>query len=127
MLTKIRFGLAIGALALVGLLVWRIDVLSTSLAKANRDIGTLKQSEMQLIADLNAEQSKVARLQSFYKQEQKSVAKLVEELEREKSLTAARQQLAYEAAQKSSCANEPLPDELIRLRNSRASAPSHQN
>ncbi|EOW9487998.1 hypothetical protein ACOCGL_003464 [Vibrio cholerae] len=127
MLTKIRFGLAIGALAVVGLLVWRIDVLSTSLAKANREVGTLKQSEAQLIADLNAEQSKVARLQSLYQKEQTSVAKLVEELEREKSLTAERQQRAYDAAQKSSCANEPLPGELIRLRNSRASAPSHQN
>ncbi|OCH60873.1 hypothetical protein A6D98_09740 [Aliivibrio fischeri] len=108
--------LAIGA----AVLLWRLNVVTDDYQKANERIGQLEQSNNQYQADLRSEREKITELSSSVQFEQDLVADLVVKLEQQSQINQNRKKAIYEAASKSKCR---LPDELIRLRQQRTTAP----
>ncbi|MDN4697170.1 hypothetical protein QYZ44_26870 [Vibrio parahaemolyticus] len=114
---------ALMALAIIaGVLLWRLNVITDDYQKANERIGQLEQSNNQYAADLNAEREKMTDLTSAVQFEQDLVAGLVKDLEQQKQINQQRKKVIYETASQSEC-DLSLPDELIRLRQQRTTAP----
>jgi len=114
---------ALMALAIIaGVLLWRLNVITDDYQKANERIGQLEQSNNQYAADLNAEREKMTDLTSAVQFEQDLVAGLVKDLEQQKQINQQRKKVIYETASQSE-GDLSLPDELIRLRQQRTTAP----
>lgn len=112
---------ALMALAIIAaVLLWRLNAITGDFQKANERIGQLEQSNNQYKADLRSEREKMTDLTSAVQVEQELVAGLVIELEQQSQINQKRKKAIYEAASKSKC---DLPDELIRLRQQRTTAP----
>lgn len=119
MLTQLRLILAAALLAAGAVLLWRLETVTTERDKALERVGTLEQSNSQLAEDLRAERTALRRLESDYQREQVRIADLVHDLETRHHAQLEQQKRMYDAANLTDCGRQPLPDDLIRLRNNR--------
>lgn len=125
MVTQFKLLLAACVVSVIVVFLWRFDVIKSQRDAATKALVTERETTAQLINDFNQQHKELKKQTRLRRKSESQLAALYVQVEQVKTKTSETQKVIYEIVETNDCANESLPDELIRLRNRTQTKTNH--
>ncbi len=125
MVTQFKLLLAACVVSVIVVFLWRFDVIKSQRDAATKALVTERETTAQLTNDFNQQHKELKKQTRLRRESESQLAALYVQVEQVKTKTSETQKVIYEIVETNDCANESLPDELIRLRNRTQAKTNH--
>ncbi|MCF6459055.1 hypothetical protein [Pseudoalteromonas sp. MMG024] len=125
MVTQFKLLLAACVVSVIVVFLWRFDVIKSQRDAATKALVTERETTAQLTNDFNQQHKELKKQTRLRRKSESQLAALYVQVEQVKTKTSETQKVIYEIVETNDCANESLPDELIRLRNRTQAKTNH--